>query len=127
VTKYSTTLETNEGQVHVVTRSKWLGILPMPYTSVVPHRTSDLGRLGTFIRWEPTSYAALKTCHDAVIHLVEERGILGVANIASDEKRNEQVAKTMGLTWRAFAAEVARSREPIPDLDNVLKHAKRFM
>ena len=99
----------------------------MPYTSVVPHQPSDLGRLGTFIRWEPTAYENLKTCHDAVIHLVEERGISGVADIASSEKRNERVAKAMGLTWRALAAEAAKSREPIPDLDNVLKHAKRFM
>jgi hypothetical protein len=59
--------------------------------------------------------------------LVQERGISGVADIASSEKRTEQVAKAMGLTWRALAEEAAKSRAPIPDLDDVLKHVKRFM
>lgn len=126
MTKYFTTLDTEEGRIHIVTKSRWLGIFPMPHTSVVPHRGADLPQLGTFIQWEPSDSTSLRTHHDAVIRLVEERGISGVANIARDEKRTEQVAKTMGLTWRALADEAAKSRAPIPDLDDVLKHVKRF-
>ena len=124
--KYFTTLEMEEGRVHIITKSRWLGIIPMPHTSVVPHQGSDLARLGTFILWEPTDSTDLKTLHEAVIRLVQERGISGVADIASSEKRTEQVAKAMGLTWRALAEEAAKSRAPIPDLDDVLKHVKRF-
>ncbi len=125
--KYFTVLESEEGLVHIITKAKWLGIIPMPHTSVVPHRSSDLARLGTFIRWEPTDRTDLKTLHDAVIHLVRERGISGVADIASSEKRTERVAKTMGLSWRELSEEAVKSRAPIPDLDAVLKHVKRFM
>lgn len=126
MTKYFTTLETEEGRVHVVTKSRWLGIFPMPHTSVIPHQGADLVQLGTFIRWKPSDSTALKTRHDAVIRLVQERGILGVADIARSEKKTEQVAKAMGLTWEALFEETAKSRAPIPDLDDVLKHVKRF-
>ena len=121
---YWTTLETDEGQVHVVSRSRWLYIFPMPYTSVVPHRTADLARFGTSIRWQ--NGAALKTCHEAVISLVKERGLSGVASIAESEKNNARIAKELGMTYQELVDQAMRSRGPIPDLDNVLKYATKF-
>ncbi len=114
------------GLVHIRTRSRWLGIIPMPYTSVFPDRRSDLLRLGTFIRWEKNS-APLLTLHKAVIRLVEERGVSGVADIARREKRTARVAKTMDISWRELSEEAAKSRARIPDIDDVLPHVKRFI
>lgn len=123
--KYLTILQTEEGPVQVVTRSRWLYIFPMPYTSVVPHRAADLARFGTFIRWQ--SSASLKACHDAVIYLLQERGLSGVADVAAGEKRTARVAKAMGITYPELVDEAVRSREAIPDLDGVLKYVKKFM
>ncbi len=123
--KLLTTIETNEGRVHVITRSRWLYVFPMPYTSVAPHRAADLACLGTFIRWQ--SSAPLATCHEAVIHLVKEIGISGVASMAANEKNNERVAKAAGLTYRELLEEAMKSREALPDLDGVLRYVKRFI
>jgi hypothetical protein len=127
MSKYFKALETTEGRVHVITKSRWMGVVPMPYTSVVPHKAGDLARLGTFIRWATKDPAMLSTLHDSVVRLVEEVGISGLVEIANNEKRTERVAKTMGLTWRDLAEEAAKSRASIPLLDDVLKHVKRFM
>ena len=69
----------------------------------------------------------LGTLHNAVVRLVDEVGISGLVEIANREKRTEQVAKTMGLSWHELAEEAANSRAAIPVLDDVLRHVKRFM
>lgn len=125
MTKYFTTLVTDEGRINVITRSKWMVIFPMPYTSVVPQRSGDLARFGTFIRWQDG--AALKERHEAVINLVKEIGLSGVASMAEREKNNARVAKEFGMTYQELVAQAMQSRKSIPDLDNVLKYAKRFM
>lgn len=127
MSKYFKALDTDEGRVHVITKSRWMGFLPMPYTSVVPHKATDLSRLGTFIRWATKDPATLGTLHDAVVRLVEEVGVSGLADISNREKGTERVAKAMGLSWRDLAEEAAKSRAAIPVLDDVLKHVKRFM
>ena len=124
---YFKALDTDEGRVHVLTKSRWMGFIPMPHTSVVPHKTTNLAHLGTFIRWNTKDPAMLGTLHNAVVRLVDEVGISGLVEIANREKRTEQVAKTMGLSWHELAEEAANSRAAIPVLDDVLRHVKRFM
>jgi hypothetical protein len=124
---YFKALETSEGRVHVLTKARWMGFVPMPHTSVVPHKASDLARLGTYIKWATKDPAMLGTLHDAVVRLVEEVGISGLVDIANSRKRSDRVAKTMGLSSRDFADEIAKSRAAIPALDDVLRHVKRFM
>lgn len=124
---YFKALDTNEGGVHVLTKSRWMGFVPMPHTSVMPHKATDLAHLNTFIRWATKDPAMLGTLHNAVVRLVEEVGISGLAEIANREKNTERIAKTMGLSWRDLAEEAAKSRNAIPILDDVLKHVKRFM
>lgn len=127
MSKHVTVVNTDEGHVTVMTKSRWLAIIPIPHTSVVPESYSDLGRLGTFIRWLPSDAAALKAHHAAVVHLVEERGISGVARIAADEKAAARTAKTLGLTYQEMAEEVRNSRAPISDIDDVIRFVKKFM
>ena len=127
MSEYFKELVTDEGKVHVITKSRWMGFVHMPHTSVVPYKSADLGRLGTFIRWDTKDPAMLGTLHDAVVRLVEEVGISGLVDIANREKKTEHVAKTMGLSWRELAEEAAKSRAEIPVLDDVLRHVERFM
>jgi hypothetical protein len=121
------TLQTDEGVIQIITRNRWLYIFPLCYTSIVPNSRGDLVGRGTFIRWNTTVSAMLPSLHEAVIRLVEDVGISGLANIAAGEKRTHRTAKSMGMSYRELCDEAIKSRDPIPVLDGVLKHVRNFM
>lgn len=120
-------LETEEGVAHIITRSRWLYVFPLCYTSVVPTKWRNLVGKGTFIRWNTDDSTRLASLHDAVIRLVDDVGIAGLAEIADREKRTHRMAKAMGISYRELCDEAIRSRTPIPVLDDVLGHVKKFM
>jgi hypothetical protein len=124
---YFKALDTNEGQFRVLTKTRWMGFVPMPHTSVTPHNAAHLGRLGTFIKWTTNNPAMLAKLHDAVVRLIEEVGISGLADIAARERQTNRVAKAMGISYRELCDEAIKSRGAIPALDDVLKHVKNFM
>jgi hypothetical protein len=119
--------ETDEGVVHIITRSRWLYVFPLCYTSVVPNSRRELVGKGTFIRWNTNDCTRLSSLHDAVIRLVEDVGISGLAEIVVGEKRTQRTAKAMGISYRELCDETIKSRAPIPVLDDVLGHVKKFM
>lgn len=127
MTSIFSSLETDEGLVHIITRNRWLYIFPLYYTSIVPNGRGDLAHKGTFIRWNTSEYTKLPSLHQAVIHLVEDIGISGVADMAVREKQTAHVAKAMGISYRELCYQAIKSRNPIPVLDDVLKHVKKFM
>jgi len=104
-----------------------MGILPLPYTSIVRHKTSDLVRVGILIKWIPKNKEMLETLHNAVIRLVLEVEISGLADIADRERKNERVARSMGKSYHELFLLAAQSRDAIPVLDDVLRHVRRFM
>src|SRR2546430_113210 len=77
---------TKEGEVHILTKRRWLFVFPIPHTSVVPRHGADLKRLGTFIKWTTNDPGTLATLHNAVIRLVEEIGISGLVEVANSVK-----------------------------------------
>jgi len=121
------TLQTDDGPVHIITRNRWLYIFPLCYTSIVPNSRKDLGVQGAFIRWNTKDSAIFPSLHAAVVRLVQDVGISGLADIAIGEKRTHRVAKAMGISYRELCDEAIKSREPMPVLDDVLKHARNFM
>ena|SRR5438552_12963896 len=124
---YFKALETSEGQVHVLTKTRWLGFVPMPHTSVTPHSAGDLNRLGTFIKWTTSDTATLSTLHDAVVRLVEQIGISGLVEIGNNVKMSARVAKTFGGSWQDIIKQAAEDGVPFPVPDDVLRHIKGFM
>jgi hypothetical protein len=120
-------LKTDEGLVHIITRTRWLYIFPLYYTSIVPNNLSDLRHRGVFIRWNTRQPAKLPSLHQAVIRLVEDIGVSGLADMAVVEKQTARVAKSMGISYRELCDEAIKSRDPIPVLDDVLRHVKNFM
>jgi len=124
---YFKTLDTSEGQVQVLTKTRWMGFIPMPHTSVTPHNATDLKRLGTFIKWTTNDPAVLATLHDAIVRLVEEGGISGLVEIANSAKMTERVAKTFGGSWRDIVKQAAHDGVSFPVSDDVLKYIKGFM
>ncbi len=127
MTSYSKALSTDEGLIHIVTKTRWLTFVPMPHTSVMPHNAPALKRLGTFIKWTTKDAAQLSTLHDAIVHLVEQVGISGLAEIVNTVKVTERVAKTCGGNWHDIIKQAAHDGVPFPLPDEVLRYIKGFM
>jgi hypothetical protein len=124
---YFKAFDTSEGQVHVLTKTRWMGFIPMPHTSVTPHSAADLKRLGTFIKWTTNDPVTLATLHDAIIRLVEQVGISGLVEIGNSVKMTSQVAKTFGGSWQDIVKQAAQDGVAFPVPDDVLRYIKGFM
>ena len=124
---YFKALETSEGQVQVLTKTRWMGFIPMPHTSVVPHSAADLKHSGTFIKWTTKDPAVLATLHDAIVRLVGEVGIAGLVEIANSAKTTARVAKTFGGSWQDIVRQGAQDGVSFPVPEDVLKYIKGFM
>jgi len=123
---YFKAVETSDGQVHVLTKTRWMWFIPMPHTSVMPHSAADLERLGTFIKWTTKDPAVLARLHDAIVRLVEEVGIAGLVEIANSAKMTARVAKTFGGSWQDIVKQAAEEGVSFPVPDDVLKYIKGF-
>ena len=123
---YFKTLDTSEGQIHVLTKTRWMGFVPMPRTSVMPHNATDLKGLGTLIKWTTNDPAMLCSLHDAIVHLVEEIGISGLFEIANCVKMTEQAVGRLGIDWRGAIKEAIQKGIIPPVSDDVLRHIKGF-
>ena len=124
---YFKALDTSEGRVHVLTKTRWMGFVPMPHTSVMPHSAADLKHLGMFIKWTTNDPATLATLHDAIVRLVEQVGISGLVEIGNSVKMTERIAKTFGGSWQDIVKQAAKDGVAFPVPDDVLKYMKGFM
>jgi hypothetical protein len=81
MSKLSTIVDTSDGQAHVSTKSRWMGVIPMPHTGVLPYPCSagEIKRVGTFIKWNTNDPATPANLHDAIVRLVQEIGASGLA------------------------------------------------
>lgn len=123
---YFTALDTSEGLVHVLTKARWLGFIPMPHTSIMPHGPADLKRLGSFIRWSSKDTTTLATLHEAIVRLVQQNGASGLVEIGNMVKTTERVASAVGGDWHNIIKEAAQDGVPFPLADEVLTHVKSF-
>jgi hypothetical protein len=124
---YFKALQTSEGQVHVLTKTRWMGFVPMPHTSVTPHGAADLRRLGTVIKWSTNEPATLATLHDAIVRLVEQVGILGLVEIGNSVKMTERAARAFGGRWHEIVKQAAQDGVAFPVPDDVPRYMKGFM
>jgi hypothetical protein len=124
---YFKALDTSEGLVHVLTKTRWLGFVPMPHTSVTPQGAADLKRLGTCIKWTTRDATTLATLHEAIVRLVQQNGVSGLAEIGSSVKMTERVASAVGGDWRDIVKQAARDGVAFPVPDEVLRYIKGFM
>jgi len=124
---YFRAVETNDGQVHVLTKSRWMGFFRMPHTSVTPRSATDVRRLGTFIKWTTSDPATLLALHDAILRLVEQFGASGLVEIANSVKMTARVAKTFGGSWRDIVKAAAQDGVAFPVPDDVLRRMKGFI
>lgn len=120
-------LETQEGQIYVLTKRRWMGFFRMPHTSVMPARASQLGRLGICIKWTTDDRVVLGRLHDATVDLAEKLGIRGLVEIANIAKVSEQAWKASGgagCGFREMVRNAAQHGVPFPMSDDVLQYVK---
>lgn len=120
-------IDTTEGVAHILTKTRWVGIVPMPRTSVMPHRGGELRRLGTAIRWTTKDAATLRTLHGRVLELVQQFGLSGIREIATTARMTDRVAKTFGGTWQDIVKQAAQDDAPFPIPNDVLRYIKSFV
>ena len=123
---YYDSVETSEGIAHVLTKTRYLGIIPAPRTSIMPHSGSELGRLGTAIRWTTSDSETLRSLHTRVVALVREFGVSGMREVANSARMSDRVAKTFGGSWRDVVASAAQDGVAFPIPDDILQHVKSF-
>jgi len=131
MTTFSTYTETPEGQAHVSTKSKWMHIVSMPHTGILPHPCSaaDLKRLGTFIKWTSDDPSVLARLHEAIVRLVKEVGVSGLVEIAESAKMTERMCKTFGGgegSFREVVEMAKRDGAEFPMPDEVVQYIKGF-
>jgi hypothetical protein len=96
----------------------------------MPRSGVDLKRLGTVIKWTTSNRALLATLHEAIVRLVQECGISGLAEIANSARMSERVWKTVGGAGSGLHEIVNQAAQdgvsfPVPE--DVLKYIKGFM
>lgn len=95
---YSTIVNTKEGQAHISTKKRWMFFFWMPHTGVLPYpcRATDLKQFGTFIKWRTSEPATLEKLHNAIVQLVQEIGVSGLAEVVNSAKAAQQIWRTFG-------------------------------
>ena len=126
---YFKVLDTKEGEVHVLTKKKWLFIFPMPHTSITPRSGTKLKSLGTLIKWTTDNPEKLKSLHEATVQLVEQIGISGLVELSNSAKMSERLWKGIGAKGNGLIELVKMAKQegvdfPVPE--NVLKYIKGF-
>ncbi len=124
MSKYFTAVDTDEGSVHILTKTRGMGFVRMPHTSVTPRSAADMKRLGSFIEWSTNDAAALAALHESVVRLVQQHGAAGLVEIGNMVKTTERVASAVGGDWHDIVRQAAQDGLPFPIPDEVLKHVK---
>ena len=132
VSDYRDIIEISEGQAQIMTKSRWMLVLPMPHTGIMPHPCSaaELGRFGTVIKWTTGDPVVLAQLHGSVVQLVKELGVAGILEVANSVKVAEQARRKFGggncriQEWIEQSAALSGVSFPMPA--NTLKHLKGF-
>jgi len=124
---YYDSVDISGGVAHILTKTRYLGVISMPRTSVMPHRGTELGRLGTTIKWTTKDAATLRTLHGRIVELVQQFGVSGIRETANSARMTDRVAKTFGGTWQHIVKQAAQEATPFPMPDDVLRYVKGFV
>ena len=130
MSKFTTTVETAGGHAQIMTKSRWMGVVPMPHTGIMPYPASaaDL-KNGTLIKWTTSDTAVLQELHDSIVAVVQEVGIGGMMEIANSTKITGHIWKQFGGAGSGMPEMVGMAADegidfPLPT--NVLKYLKGF-
>jgi hypothetical protein len=124
-------VDTKEGHAHIVTKTKWLYIFPMPHTGIITYPSSggEWKQNGTFIKWSTNDPVLLINLHDSIVRLVKEFGVSGLAEITNSLKMTEQVWKRFGGAGSGMQEMVemaAKEGINFPLSPDVLKYIKKI-
>ena len=111
-------VQTADGEVTVITKARFLLLLGLSRTSVMPSRLAELGHLGVLFQWASDDPACLERLHNLLLQALRE----GVG--ISDLRGIADIAKQFLSSGLPFIPADA----PLPDaLKQVGKHVKRVI
>jgi hypothetical protein len=67
-----TTVETNEGTVMLLTKTRYLWFLKLPRTSVMPYSADKLASTGVQFQWTTSDAKTLETLHNLLVRVLRE-------------------------------------------------------
>jgi hypothetical protein len=122
-------VESADGFVHVVTKSRSAGLLPDPHTSIIPANSAAVKSLGIVIHWRTREPSTLKKLHQAVIAMVEANSLITLVEIVNLAKCPPSALRKVGIEGAGLYA-VAKDWQnhdvPFPFPSEVVEHAKGF-
>lgn len=121
-------LATEEGDVHVLTKTRWWFVFGMPHTSVLPRAGRDLARYGTVFKWNTRDRTKLALLHEEVCQLVEKIGISGLADVAASATSSAHFLQALGRgSIREAMRQLREDIAPVPVTDFLIEHLTGFM
>lgn len=98
---YLNNLQTDEGGIQVLTKSRYLLFISMPRTSVMPTSVTEfLKHPGTMIKWNTSDPATLAQLHEAIVIIAKKIGLTGMVEIAECWKAARHASDFAGTTWQ---------------------------
>lgn len=79
---FLTRVSTPDGEVVVMTKTRYLLLFRVPRTSIMPWQPKDLGRLGVQFQWTTKNRKLLERLHNQVIEILREVSLTDLRGIA---------------------------------------------
>lgn len=113
-TTFLTNVETLEGEVAVITKTRFLFFFNSPRTSVMPSSLMELGEKGIQFQWATSSPTSLERLHNLLVQALQEVSLTELRGIAD-----------MGKQLMSIGAPFIPEDAPLPDtlkqLNNYIK------
>ncbi len=82
-----TKVQTQGGEVTVITKTRFLFLLSLARTSVMPARAGQLGRLGVQFHWTTSDPNSLERLHNLLVQTLQEVTLAELRGIADQGKQ----------------------------------------
>jgi hypothetical protein len=114
-TTFLTRVQTREGEVVVMTKTRYLLVFSVPRTSIMPWRVEQLGRSGVQFQWTTKDRNLLERLHGQVIEVLQEISLTELRGIAD-----------LGIRLSSLGLPFIPTDAPLPDgLKRISAYIKR--
>jgi hypothetical protein len=114
-TTFLTRVQTREGEVLVITKTRYLLVFSVPRTSIMPWRVEKLARSGVQFQWSTKDRNLLERLHNQVIEVLREVSLTDLRGIAD-----------IGIRLSSIGLPFIPTDAPLPDsLKQICAYLKR--
>ncbi|MBZ5543623.1 MAG: hypothetical protein LAO07_08085 [Acidobacteriia bacterium] len=114
-TPFLTRVQTREGEVVVMTKTRYLLVFSVPRTSIMPWQAEDIGRMGVQFHWATKDRNLLEQLHNQLVDVLREINLTDLRSIAD-----------IGIRLSAAGLPFIPTDAPLPDsLKQISAYIKR--